>query len=122
MESERYNVTLYFSNGMTAMAKGVYLDLFSEDDEETLYLCDKSGKNFVDVTFNTSDCQFDTKKLMNVIRQEDLRVSFEEDDECKDLVAQARQPKLNILLLAVSVTETSIMRSKRWVMPDNTLK
>ncbi len=97
MESERYNVTLYFSNGMTAMAKGVYLDLFNEDDEETLYLCDKSGKNFVDVTFNTSDCQFDTKKLMNVIRQEDLRVSFEEDDECKDLVAQARAAEIEYL-------------------------
>lgn len=95
MDSERYNVTLYFSNGMTAMAKGVYLDLFNEDDEETLYLCDKSGKNFVDVTFNTSNCQFDTKKLMNIIYPDALQISY--DDNYEELVAQAKAAEIEYL-------------------------
>ena len=97
MESERYNVTLYFSNGMTATARGVYLDLFSEDSDETVYLCDKLGNSFIDVTFNTSDCQFDTKKMMNVIYPEDLCVTFDDDDEYKDLVAQAKSAEIEYL-------------------------
>lgn len=100
VELERYDVTLYFSNGMTATAKNANLDLFyadREDDETTLYLHDKSGDNFVDVTFNMSDCRFDPEKLTNIVLPEDLQVVF--DDSYEDLVAQAKAAKIEYLEL-----------------------
>lgn len=99
MESERYNITLHFNNGMTATAKSVYLDLFGSGTDETIYLCDKSGKNYVDVTFNTMNCQFDSKRLMNVVLPEDLYVSFDDDDEYKDLVSQAKEAQIECLTI-----------------------
>lgn len=94
--SERYNVTLHFSNGVTATAKREHIDLFAEDNIETLYLEDKSGRNFVDVTFNTSDCEFDTQKMMNVVYPENLIIKFD-DDYYKDLVEQVKNAEVEYL-------------------------
>lgn len=97
-ESERYTVTLHYENGLTASAKGVYVDLFSgDDDEETLYLSDSKGRNFVDVSFNISDCRFDTKRMMNVIDGEDVRPVYDSDDEYKDIVTQAKSSSIEYL-------------------------
>lgn len=95
ISSQHYNVTLHFSNGMIATAKREHIDLFAEDNIETLYLEDKSGRNFVDVTFNTSDCKFDTQKMMNVIYPENLIIKF--DDGHKDLVEQAKNAEVEYL-------------------------
>lgn len=100
MESERYNATLYFDNGMIATAKNIYVDLFAQDEVETIYLYDKYGNNFVDVSFNTSDCKFDSKKLMNVVYADDLEVSFSNDnDECEKLTSEAKAAKVEFLSL-----------------------
>ena len=100
-ESERYTVTLHYANGLVASAKSVYIDLFSGDDEEeTIYLLDSKGRNFVDVSFNVSDCKFDTQRMMNIITGEDVRPVYDSDDEYKDIVSQAKSTTIEYLSLS----------------------
>lgn len=103
MKAERYTVTLHFDNGMTAVEKDVKLDLFNEGDE-TVYLRDKNGLNFVDVEFNTSSCQFDSNKLINIIYPEDLNIMFDnsDDEDYKKLVDQAKSANVEHLSISRS--------------------
>ena len=105
VNSERYNVVLHYENGMTARAKDVRLDLFDDSGEtETLYLYDNNHNNFVDVTFSTSDCVFDTKRMVNIVKAEDLVVDYsacdDDDKDIKALIDEAK--KTNVVCLSIS--------------------
>lgn len=95
VDVERYNVTLHFCNGMTATTRNEAIDLFGGDDIKTLYLYDKTGRDFVSVSFSPSDCQFDSQKMINVIYPENLDVEF--DDDCKELVEIAKNAGIEYL-------------------------
>lgn len=105
VNSERYNVVLHYENGMTARAKDVRLDLFDDSGEtETLYLYDNNHNNFVDVTFNTSDCVFDTDRMVNIVRAEDLAVDYsacdDDDEDIKTLIDEAK--KTTVAYMSIS--------------------
>lgn len=99
VSSEKYNVTLYYDNGITATQRGVYLDLFRED-EETVYLYDSKGNNFVDVDFTPTDCKFDPVRMANIISAEDLKLSYDNsDDDCKEIIAKAKSANVECMII-----------------------
>lgn len=78
-ERERYSVTLHYSNGFTAIASNVYLDLFA-DDNEYIHVYDRQGKGFADIEFNSANCTFNTEKLMNIVYPDSLKIYYDDDD------------------------------------------
>lgn len=98
--SSRYNITLHYKNGMTATVKNYYLDLFG-DYEESIWLSDKKGNEYVCVTFNVSDADFDTKKLVNVVKPENLNVSYynTEDEEYQVVIKAAKESEVDYLTI-----------------------
>lgn len=99
VSSEKYNITLCYDNGITATSRGIYLDLFRED-EETVYLCDSKGNNFVDVDFTPTDCTFDVSRMANIIKAEDLRLKYDDDDvDCKEIVEKAKSANVECMII-----------------------
>lgn len=80
-------------------AKGVYLDLFADNDE-TIYLYDAKGNNFVDVEFNPTNSVFDTARLTNVIYPDELKLTYYDNDEdYKDIIARAKETTVECLTI-----------------------
>ena len=99
VDTERYNITLHYTNGMTVCAKGVYLDLFN-DATETVYLYDKRGDYIAEVDFNPTNCEFDTHKFANIIMPDVLRVDYTTDDDQKATVDQLKATPIEYLSIA----------------------
>lgn len=94
VNAERYNITLYYDNGMVARAKDIQLDLFDDSEEETFWMCDNNEYWFVKVSINPADCVFDTERMMNIIASENIRVDYSDDeDDCAEVVALVKEAK-----------------------------
>lgn len=105
VKSEVYNIVLHYDNGMTGSAKNIRLDLFDDSgDEQTVYLYDKKGHNFVDVVFNPADCIFDTERMTTLIQADDIRLdytdAYSDNDETKKIAVEAK--KANALYMTIS--------------------
>lgn len=79
--------------------------MFDDSGEtETLYLYDNNHNNFVDVTFNTSNCVFDTDRMVNIVRAEDLAVDYsacdDDDEDIKTLIDEAK--KTTVAYMSIS--------------------
>lgn len=99
-ESEYYNITLRYKNGLTASRKNVCIDLFNGDDTETVYLYDSRGNNFVDVEFTPTDSVFDPLKCAHVIAPENLNLTyFDNDDDSKESIASAKSSEVECLII-----------------------
>lgn len=96
----RYNITLHYSNGIVATAKNIYLDIFG-DEEESIWLADKNGHQYVCATFNVSDVDFDTKKMASVVRAENISVTYDDEDrdEYKELIKAAKESEIEYIAL-----------------------
>ena len=100
-KSERYNANLCFSNGIIAKAQNVYIDMFGDGEEVSFCLHDKYGRNYLDVTFNTLNCRFDPTCMMNIVKPENLKITFfDDDDEYSDLIKQVKGTKVEYLSLS----------------------
>lgn len=99
VSAEKYNVTLYYDNGMTATSRGVYFDLFKEE-EETIYLYDSKGNNFVDVDFIPTDCVFDATRMANVITADNLKLRYDDTDkDCEEIIEHAKNAKVECMVI-----------------------
>ena len=98
VSAEKYNVTLYYSNGITATSKGVHVDLFNEE-RETIYLYDSKGNNFVDVEFSPTDCVFDTQRMANIIYPDKLKLTYFDDDDCKEIASRAKEATVECMII-----------------------
>lgn len=93
VERNQYDVVLHYKNGMQGYANSVCIDLF-DDGLKRVYLYSDKGENFVDVTFNTSNCKYDPELGANVISAAQLSLSYCEDDfEETVKKAQASEPE-----------------------------
>ena len=94
IDAGKYNLVLHYSNGITATAKNIRLDLFdTTDGYQTYYFYDQKGNNFVDVTFDLANMYFDTKLAKNVIHGNALALSYEDynDEELAKFVASVKE-------------------------------
>lgn len=96
LEKDRYSVVLHYENGIVAHCKNVWMDMFA-DDEVSVWLMDKKGYDYVQVSFDPSSAQWNDKVLGNVILPDAFRVSYydydDNDAEEKALVAAAKNTK-----------------------------
>lgn len=104
MNKEQYNLTLVYKNGLTATAKGIYIDMFDRDGEmlDPIYLYDKHGENFVDVEFAPSSAVFDTTTGRHVVMPKDFKLTYygEDDDDKKDVLASAKSSEPEYLIIS----------------------
>lgn len=83
IERERYNLTAYFKNGITAMAKNVALDLFG-DREQEVYIRTKSGEIGY-IEFSTDAVQYSLQTAGYEIPGADVELNlYSGDDDEKD--------------------------------------
>lgn len=96
LEKDRYSVVLRYEDGTTAICKNCYMDMFA-DDEVSVWLSDRSGYDYVEVTFDPSQARYSDKIMGNVILPDSFNVSYYkyDDDEPREkaLVEAAQQTK-----------------------------
>ncbi len=83
-EQQLYNISLRFNNGVIFRARNVSMDMFGDDENKTVYMYDKRGRNVIDITFRPCDAIYDMRKLAHVISPDNLKVYYDfkdEDDE-----------------------------------------
>lgn len=86
-----YTLRLRYQNGMTATARHCHLDMFSDERSNSYWLRSSNGKDFVHISFNPSDAEFDTQHMCYVVPPDAIEFYYDEsDDECKDLIAAAK--------------------------------
>lgn len=78
METEKYNITLYFTNGNTMLANKVNLDMFANNKEE-INLRSNNGKAFLDVEFNPSLAKYNSLKNCYIIYANELDITYDTD-------------------------------------------
>ncbi len=92
LERDRYSIILKFDNGMTAVEK-CYIDMFS-DDEIDLWLSDKKGYEYVNISFDPSSAEWSDKILANVVLPDNFKLTWanycEDEPEVKALVEAAK--------------------------------
>ena len=98
MNSERYNVSLYFKDGTTMKARNEYLDLFSKDDTEEVDVYDSEGRLVIEVDFNPVDCIFDMEKRAQVVYADKLKLIYSDyhEKEVMDKVKELQADYLEI--------------------------
>lgn len=98
MNSERYNVFLYFKDGTTMEARNEYLDLFSKDDTEEVDVYDSEGRSVIEVDFNPVDCIFDMEKRAQVVYADKLKLIYSDyyEKEVMDKVKELQADYLEI--------------------------
>lgn len=93
----KYNIALHYKNGLTATYRNYGVDLF-EDYDDNVWLGDKAGNTYVNVSFNASSAEFDTKKMMYIIPADELRIYYDtEDEDNKELVKCAKETEVDYL-------------------------
>ncbi|RGH18340.1 AAA family ATPase [Ruminococcus sp. AF12-5] len=75
-ELQMYNIALRFNNGVVFRAQNISMDMFGDDEDKTVYMYDKRGRNVVDITFKPCDAIYDTMKFAHVIIPENLKVEY----------------------------------------------
>lgn len=96
----RYKIALHYKNGLVATHKSFSIDLFDSDSREEIWLSDKHGNQYVEVAFNVEDTEFDTNRLMYIVKAENLEIFYDDDDEFKNLVAYAKETEIDYLSLS----------------------
>jgi hypothetical protein len=99
MDSERYSVVLHYANGMSISSRGVYLDLFN-DDNETVYLYDKRGEYIAEIDFNPTNCEYDPKRLTNILLPNAFHIDYTTDNDSKEFVEQLKAASIEYLSIA----------------------
>lgn len=92
----RYDVMLHFKNGLVATRKSYPLDLFGES-EESLWLGDQRGREYVEVSFNVRSAEFDSKTFSYIIKANDISVRYDDDEDYKKLIACAKETEVSYL-------------------------
>ncbi|WP_097006560.1 AAA family ATPase [Lacrimispora amygdalina] len=87
----RYNVALHFKDSIVTMkALNQYIDLFNKDEDEYIELSDSSDREIVSVSFNSSNCVFDTSKGATIVYPHNLKLTYDEDYD-NEIVEKAKK-------------------------------
>ena len=105
IESERYDLTLYFTNGESMKMRNIYLDMFSEDEVSIDFEDSKTYDEIIECAFVPADNIYEFNRGGIIIRGEDLKVKIaeyyktSEDENDKALYAKYSQMKADYLLI-----------------------
>ena len=102
MSTSEYNLTLVFEDGMKAVNRRIYLDMF-DDNEVSAELTDENGYDFY-VRFVPSNNEYDYKTYATVIQGEDLTIDWCErwvdmDDEKEKTAYELRKARVPVQLI-----------------------
>lgn len=100
----KYDITLYYKNGIKAMAdKNVKIDMFS-DSNQSFWLYDSTqGVYYVKVIFNISDAEYDDEEKEYYVSPDHLRIIYNND--CDDLVDKVKSTEVKCLKISLSQSE-----------------
>lgn len=79
IDSETFRVSLRYANGMTVTNKRAYLDMFGDDDENSVELYDSHGEYIGDVMFSPKDSVYDTRTGSYVVMSDNFKVDYDDD-------------------------------------------
>lgn len=102
MSTSEYNLTLVFEDGMKAINRRIYLDMF-DDNEVSAELTDENGYDFY-VHFVPANNEYDYKTYATVIKGEDLTIDWCErwvdmDDEKEKTAYELRKARVPVQLI-----------------------
>lgn len=102
LERDRYSIMLRYENGIVALCKEYWMDMFA-DDEVSVWLMDKRGYDYVRVTFDPSSAQWSDKVLGNIILPDEFKIDYysydDSEPEEKTLVEAAKKTKPAYILI-----------------------
>lgn len=99
IERELYIVTMRFENGMVVKNKNVSLDLFGGDERVSTYLYDNKGNNVIDVEFDPSFAEFDTRIGSHIIPPDMIKIVYFDDDD-ENVVRTVKESKIQSLTIS----------------------
>lgn len=100
----KYDITLRFTNGITATTKNYPMNFF-DNDEKSVWLEDSNGEEYINVSFRTSDAFFDPGRCDYIITKENLSLEYDEDDELKDSVDRIKTAEVDRLVISKCASE-----------------
>lgn len=74
--NERYNLTLHFSSGITMTARDYQLDLFDNEEVESVDMQDAKGRELITVEFKPSECMYDSGRDETTILAQALTLNY----------------------------------------------
>lgn len=99
----KYDITLYYKNGMKAADKKVEIDMFSGSNQSHWLYDTTQAVDYVKVIFNIEDAEYDDEKKEYYISPDRLRIIY--DDDFKDLVDKAKSTEIKCLKISLSQFE-----------------
>ena len=96
-EYNRYNIKLVYEDGLTASFQNYGMDLFSDDNQD-IWLSNKTGGEFVEVKFTASDAEFNSELGCYVIAPDNLEVTYEDHQSYADIVKRAKASNVKFLM------------------------
>lgn len=103
MANPRYDCTILFENGRTISSVNT-LDLFA--NKNTIHFYTNDGEDVICYAdFQTSDCTFDTVKMINVINGKDVKMSFCSGDWIQDEVIKYKDSPVCRIEFRIKETE-----------------
>ena len=102
LERDRYSIMLRYENGIVALCKECWIDMFT-DDEVSVWLMDKRGYDYVRVTFDPSSAQWSDKVFGNIVMPDAFKLDYynydDSDPEEKALVEAAKKTQPAYILI-----------------------
>ena len=92
----KYNIALHYKNGLIATYKNYGVDLF-EDYSDSVWLGNKAGDLYVEVTFNASSAEFDSKKMKYIIPGDELAIRYSVNENDEKMVKCAQETEVDYL-------------------------
>lgn len=103
LNSEIYDITLYYDNGVTVSRKDIRLDLFGDPNEQiSCWVCNNKENEIGEITFGLKNCIYDEEKMINIIPGEDIHLSYfdEDDEDTKNFIEKVKTAAISCLTIS----------------------
>lgn len=81
MQNEKYNITVYLTNGKRYTRKEWYMDLFNKEASESIWMYSETGEDDLRMEFDVENCVFDGARNATIVDGADVRLSWDEPDK-----------------------------------------
>lgn len=93
LDRSRYDLYLYFEDGVVMNSLNMYIDMFRAGEAETAYFYDTNGENLLDVTFDPSDFKYDANLGKNILSPDNFKISYCAEDSSAEKWVKSLKPK-----------------------------
>lgn len=93
IDSETFRINVRYANGMTISNKRTYLDMFGDDDNESVELYDSHMEYVGDVIFSPKDSLFDSRTGSYIVVPDKFNVEYNDEDSDTVKTLKASRPE-----------------------------